>query len=90
LFLPKGQTSPSLDTKSEKTKMIRRILAALFSAFLFSIAAPIAYFFLFDAFPLEGFKGIAAVSAAGAVFGAIIGAIFPRVFGFIFEMFLDI
>ena len=70
--------------------MIRRTLAALFGAFLFGIIAPIAYFFLFDAFPLEGFKGIAAVSAAGAVFGAVIGTLFPRVFGFIFEMFLDI
>ena len=70
--------------------MIRRTLAALFGAFLFGIITPIAYFFLFDAFPLEGFKGIAAVSVAGAVFGAVIGTLFPRVFGFIFEMFLDI
>ncbi|MCH1499758.1 MAG: hypothetical protein L7U83_11900 [Akkermansiaceae bacterium] len=70
--------------------MIRRTLAALFGAFLFSIVAPIAYFFLFDAFPFGGFKGIAAISAVGAVFGAFIGALFPRVFGFIFEMFLDI
>jgi len=70
--------------------MIRRTLSALFGAFLFSIITPIAYFFLFDAFPLEDFKGIAAVSAAGTVFGAVIGALFPRVFGFIFEMFLDI
>ena len=69
--------------------MIRRTLAALFGSFLFSIITPIAYFSLFDAFPLEGFKGIAAVSAGGAVFGAVIGALFPRVFGFIFEMFLD-
>ena len=70
--------------------MIRRTLAALFGAFLFSIVTPIAYFFLFDAFSLEGFIGIVAVIAVGAVFGAIIGAMFPRVFGFIFEMFLDI
>ena len=70
--------------------MIRRTVAALFGAFLFSIITPIVYFFLFDSFPLEGFKGVAAVSAAGAVFGAVIGVLFPRVFGFIFEMFLGI
>ena len=70
--------------------MIRRTLAALFGAFLLSIVTPIAYFFLFDSFPMEGFMGISLVIAAGAVFGAVIGAMFPRVFGFIFEMFLDI
>ena len=70
--------------------MIKRTLSALFGAFLFSIITPIANFLLFETFPLEGFKGIAAVSAAGAFFGAVIGALFPRVFGCIFEMFLDI
>ncbi|MDC0550149.1 hypothetical protein OAO58_00950 [bacterium] len=70
--------------------MIRRTLSALFGAFLFSIITPIAYFLVFESFPLEGLKGLGAVSAAGAVIGAVIGALFPRVFGFIFEMFLDI
>jgi hypothetical protein len=69
--------------------MIRRTLSALFGAFLFSIITPIAYFLLFESFPLEGLKGLGAVSAAGATFGVVIGAIFPRVFGFIFEMFLN-
>ncbi len=41
--------------------MIRRILAALFGVFLFSIVTPIAYVFLFDAFPLEGLKSRAAL-----------------------------
>ena len=74
----------------ERTKMIRRTLAALFGGFLFSIFTPIIYFFLFDAFPLDGFKGIAVVIVSGAALGAVIGAMFPRVFGFIFEMFIDI
>jgi hypothetical protein len=70
----------------EKPKMIKRNLTALFGAFLFSIITSLAYFLLFETFPLEGLEGIATVSAAGAV----IGALFPRVRGFIFEMFLEI
>ena len=70
--------------------MIRRTLSALFGAFLFSIITPLAYFLLFESFPLEGLKGLGAVSVAGAIFGAVVGAIFPRVFGFIFEIVLDI
>lgn len=69
--------------------MIKRTLTALFGAFLCSILAPIAYYFVFDGFPLEGFKGFLAIIAAGTVFGAILGALFPRVFGFIFEMLLN-
>lgn len=70
--------------------MFKRILSALLGAFLFSIITPLVYFLLFEAFPLEGLKGIAVVSAAGAFIGAVIGALFPRIFGFIFEMFLEI
>jgi len=49
--------------------MIKRTLAALFGAFLCSILAPIAYYFIFEGFPLEGFKGFLAIIAAGTVFG---------------------
>ena len=70
--------------------MIRRTFSILFGALIFGIIAPVAILLLFDAFPFEGFKGIAVVSAAGAVFGMVMGALFPSVFGFIFEMFLDI
>ncbi len=52
--------------------MIKRTLAALFGAFLCSILAPIAYYFVFEGFSLEGFKGFKgflAIIAAGTVFG---------------------
>ena len=69
--------------------MIRRILAALFGALLFSVVVPIGYYLAFDGFSLEGLKGIALLFGVGVVVGATLGALFPRVFGFIFDMFLD-
>ncbi len=69
--------------------MIKRILAAVFGALLFGILMPIAYPFVFDGFPLEGFKGILAVAGGGVALGALLGALFPKVFGFVFELFLE-
>ena len=71
-------------------KNVKRVLAALFGAILFSIIVPVACFLVFDQLPLDGLKGIALLAGAGAIVGAILGTLFPRVFGFIFEVFFDI
>lgn len=71
-------------------KNFKRILAAIFGAVLFGIVVPLAYFLLFDRFPIEGIKGVALLIGAGVTAGAILGALFPRVFGFVFETFFDI
>lgn len=69
-------------------KILTRVLAALFGAILFSIIVPLAYYFAFRQFPLDGFTGIALLAASGLVSGAILGAMFPRFFGFVFIFFL--
>jgi hypothetical protein len=64
--------------------ILKRVFAALFGAILFSIIVPLAYYFAFRQFPLEGFTGIALLAGGGLVLGAILGAMFPRIFGFVF------
>jgi len=71
-------------------KNVKRILAALFGAVLFSVVVPVVCFLVFDQPPLDGLKGIALLAGAGAIVGAILGTLFPRLFGFIFEVFFDI
>ena len=64
--------------------ILKRVFAALFGAILFSIIVPLAYYFAFRQFPLDGFTGIALLAGSGLVLGAILGAMFPRAFGFVF------
>jgi hypothetical protein len=71
-------------------KNLKRVLAGAFGALIFAIGVPIAYYFVFDHLPLEGFQGGALLVGVGAVLGAVLGALFPRVFGFVFESFFDI
>jgi hypothetical protein len=70
-------------------KHMKRVLAALFGAILFSIIIPIAYLLVFHQFPLDGFRGIALLAGIGVTLGAILGALLPGVFGIVFEMFFD-
>lgn len=69
-------------------RILTRVLSTLFGAILFSIIVPLAYYFAFRQFPLDGFTGLAVLAGIGLVSGAILGALFPRFFGFIFMFFL--
>ena len=69
--------------------MIKRILAALFGAVVFSILIPLAWFLVFTSFPFEGVTGIAALVGAGGFIGVFLGCLFPKVFGFVFEAFFE-
>jgi hypothetical protein len=71
-------------------KILKRVLAGAFGAFIFAIVVPIAYYFAIGNLPLDGFQGVALLAGGGAVLGALSGALFPQVFGFVFEAFLDI
>jgi hypothetical protein len=86
-------THPSRSNLNQTTgymKNLKRVLAGAFGALIFAIVVPIAYYFVFDNLPLDGFQGVALLVGVGAVLGAVLGVLFPRVFGFVFESFFDI
>lgn len=80
-----------LGTDAYETKnMIRTILTALFSALLFGVFTPLAYFLMLGNFPLAGPRGFLVLVGVGAFVGAILGSLFSRFFGFLFECLLEL
>lgn len=65
--------------------LIKRILAAIIAAIVFSVIVPLAYYFAFSSFPLEGYKGIIMLAVFGLIFGAVLGFLYPRCVGWIID-----
>lgn len=67
---------------------LKRILAALFGAFLFALLVPLVGA-LQGWVPFDGLAGLLSLIVVGAVSGALAGYRWPTVFGFVFELFLE-